>query len=411
MDNTGYDINRVLVIDDDPPCARAVCALIRRAGAQEPTWAASGDEAVAVLRRQPFDLILCDLHMPGTDGVELLRTLADTDITCPIALVSGAGPKLLGTAAQAGRSRGLNMLTPLQKPFSLADLRERMQEAQPTTRPRLRRPVEAASAQELSVALEQEQLLLHYQPQLSLTTGALEGVEALVRWNHPTRGLIFPDAFVGTAEESGLIEPLTDWVLRAAIARAARWHREGLRIGVSINLSARSLSRLDLPDRAEQAARVRNLDPTYVTLEVTESGVSDDVGSMLDIVTRMRIKGFPLSIDDFGTGFSSLAQLRRLPFTELKLDRSFVQGAAAVNDADALSVLESSVNLAKRLRLKTVAEGIETRAEWNMLRSLGVDLGQGYYMARPMAADALAGWHAQWQRQVSERDSLLASSA
>ena len=141
------------------------------------------------------------------------------------------------------------------------------------------------------------------------------------------------------------------------------------------------------------------LNPGRITLEITESGMTDDLDSLLDITTRLRLKGFLLAIDDFGTGFSSLTQLKRLPFTELKLDRTFVSGAAA--DGDSRSLLESSVNLAKRLQLKTVAEGIETEEEWNLLVWMGVDLGQGYHMARPMPADELLPWHTGWQAQVA----------
>ncbi|HWO12418.1 MAG TPA: EAL domain-containing protein, partial [Polyangiaceae bacterium] len=190
-----------------------------------------------------------------------------------------------------------------------------------------------------------------------------------------------------------------DWVIREAIRQAALWRRNGLDIGVSVNLSAQTLRELDLPDRIVASTEQAGLNPARITLEITESGMTDDVDSLLDITTRLRIKGFLLAIDDFGTGFSSLTQLKRLPFTELKLDRTFVSGAAT--DGDARSLLESSVNLAKRLQLKTVAEGIETEDEWNLLVWMGVDLGQGYYMARPMPADQLLPWYSGWQAQVA----------
>lgn len=386
---------QILVIEDDELCARAVCTMLEREGGIETTHALSSDAAMTHIDAHEVDLILCDLHMPGRDGVETMRMLADRGITCPIVLVSGTDPRLLATAAQMGASRGLNMIGTLHKPFRISQLQDCLRDTGPITRPRARSAGTPTTAAELQHAIENDELLLHYQPQLNLVDRQLEGVEALVRWEHPERGLIFPDAFIPTAEESGLIEPMTDWVVMNALSQAAEWQSTGVSPNMSINISARSLHRLDLPDRVEEAARAVRLSPERVTLEVTESGVSEDVGAMLDIVTRLRLKGFALSIDDFGTGFSSLAQLRRLPFTELKLDRSFVRGAAM--DADALSVLESSINLAKRLRLKTVAEGIESRTEWDLLVALGVDLGQGYHMARPMPASQLADWHTVWR--------------
>lgn len=389
----------ILVIDDNDLCGRTLCAMLQRDQSVRATHARSSEEALAHVDTHRVDVILCDLQMPGTDGVETLRLLAERNISCPIVLVSGTDPGVLASAAQMGASRGLNMIGTLHKPFRPAELHDCLIETGPLTRPRARKIGTRIAAPELERAIENNELLLHFQPQLDLTNRRLEGVEALVRWQHPDRGLIFPDAFIPTAEDSGLIEPMTDWVVQQAIEQAAIWRKEDLCPGVSINISARSLHRLDIPDRVEEAARAYLLEPERVTLEVTESGVSDDIGAMLDIVTRLRLKGFALSIDDFGTGFSSLAQLRRLPFTELKLDRSFVRGAAS--DVDSLSVLESSINLAKKLRLKTVAEGIESRAEWDLLVALGVDLGQGYHMARPMPASQLAEWHALWSTPAS----------
>ncbi len=208
-----------------------------------------------------------------------------------------------------------------------------------------------------------------------------------------------PDVFIALAESSGHIAPLTEWVVREAIRQAALWRRNGLDVGVSVNLSAQTLRELDLPDRIAATTAAAGLHPSRITLEVTESGMTDDIDSLLDIPTRLRLKGFLLAIDDFGTGFSSLTQLKRLPFTELKLDRTFVSGAAT--DGDSRSLLESSVNLAKRLQLKTVAEGIETEEEWNLLVWMGVDLGQGYYMARPMPAEKVLPWYTGWQAQVA----------
>ena len=241
--------------------------------------------------------------------------------------------------------------------------------------------------------------MLHYQPQLNLHSCQLEGAEALVRWQHPERGLLMPDAFISLAESSGLIAPLTDWVVARghppgrALAPQRPRHRR-LRQPVGADAARARPAR---PHRGSHGTR--GPDPGRITLEITESKHDRRPRLAARHHHAARLKGFLLAIDDFGTGFSSLTQLRRLPFTELKLDRTFVSGAAT--DSDARSLLESSVNLAKRLQLKTVAEGIETEDEWNLLVWMGVDLGQGYYMARPMPADKLLPWYAGWQSQVA----------
>jgi len=374
-------------------------SLLLRLGVKEVETAESSDLALARLEVSQFDLICCDLNMPGRDGVETMRLFAERLVKSPIVIVSGADPRVLKAAQTLGDNRGLAIAGVLHKPFGLSELRAALDRVATLASPRSRRPVPKVSAEELEQAIAKDHLVLHYQPQLHLHSGLMHGTEALVRWQHPERGLLMPDAFISLAESSGLIAPLTDWVVNEAIRQGAAWQRAGLDIGASVNLSAQSLRELDLPDRITEIAVRAGLAPNRVTLEITESKLADDLDSLLEITTRLRLKGFLLAIDDFGTGFSSLTQLRRLPFTELKLDRSFVSGATS--DADARSLLESSVQLAKRLRLKTVAEGIETEEEWNLLVWMGVDLGQGYYMARPMPGEKLVPWYASWQSKVA----------
>jgi EAL domain-containing protein (putative c-di-GMP-specific phosphodiesterase class I)/FixJ family two-component response regulator len=399
MDERAPSPARALVVDDDAACGRTLASLLSRVGVTAVETALSSDQALAKLEVSQFDLIFCDLNMPGRDGVETMRLFAERRVKSPLVIVSGADPKVLKAAQALGTSRGLAIAGILQKPFGLSDVRTTLERVATLPSPRSRRPAPKVSAEELAQAIAQNHLLLHYQPQLHLHSGQLHGTEALVRWQHPERGLLMPDAFISLAESSGLIAPLTDWVIKEAIRQGAAWQRAGLDIGASVNLSAQSLRELDLPDRITEIALRAGLAPERVTLEITESKLADDLDSLLDISTRLRLKGFLLAIDDFGTGFSSLTQLRRLPFTELKLDRTFVSGATT--DADARSLLESSVQLAKRLRLKTVAEGIETEEEWNLLVWMGVDLGQGYYMARPMPGEQLVPWYANWQSKVA----------
>lgn len=391
---------RALIIDDEPMVANTLAAMVRRCGATYADMAHNGSEALERLGQEHFDLILCDLNMPNTDGIETMRRLADHGVRSAIILLSGSDPRLLRAAEDLGRNRGLNIVAAMSKPAHLAELRRTMELAvQPSRSQRPSQVPEGMCADELENAIHHGQLCLHFQPQVHMCARTVDSAEALIRWQHPSLGLIAPDAFIPMAEASGLIEPLTTWVVNEAIRQGAAWRSCGESLPVAVNFSAKTLCHLDLPDRLEHAIRAARMAPEDLTLEVTESGVVDDIESMLDITTRLRIKRFPLSIDDFGTGASTLAQLQRLPFSELKIDRMFVHGAA--RDADNRALLASTVELAQSQQLKVVAEGIETREEWDIVASLGVDLAQGYYVARPMSAAQLRRWRHYWTGRVA----------
>jgi len=218
-----------------------------------------------------------------------------------------------------------------------------------------------------------------------------------VRWHHPRDGLIYPDRFIGMAEEHGLIDQLTRAVIKNAASQARLWMEEGLSLTVAVNVSMDNLAALDFPDYIEREMRTAKLPPTGLMLELTESRLMKDRVAPLDILTRLRLKHIGLSIDDFGTGHSSLAQLRDIPFDELKVDRGFVHGAW--RNPLLRAIFEASLSMARQLRMKTVAEGVEDQADWEFLRDSGCDLAQGYFIARPMAADALIEWIGEWERR------------
>jgi diguanylate cyclase (GGDEF)-like protein len=234
---------------------------------------------------------------------------------------------------------------------------------------------------ELRVALDQRQLVLHYQPKLDLVTGEVRGVEALVRWQHPERGLLPPGEFVPTAERTGLINPLTDYVLDVALAKAAQWLEQGLSIPMAVNISARSLPDPGFPDRVLAALSARRIPPASLTLEITETSIMEDPEHALAALQRLHDAGVYLSIDDFGTGYSSLAYLKRLPVDEIKIDRSFVS-ALTVDARDRL-IVASTVSLGRALGLDVVAEGVEDEQTLAVLQELGCDLAQGFLFGRP----------------------------
>jgi len=239
-------------------------------------------------------------------------------------------------------------------------------------------------------AIEQGALTLHYQPQVDLASGRVCGVEALVRWPHPERGLIPPDAFIPLAEQTGLIAPLTKWVLAEAIRQAREWQRAGLLLGVSVNLSMWNLHDPALPDRVAALLQDHGLSAAWLRLELTESALMADTDRTMDVLTRLAALGVCLAVDDFGSGYSSLAYLKRLPVDELKIDKGFVR-EMATNETDG-AIVASTVALGHALGLRVVAEGIEDRAAWTLLAGMGCDVAQGYYLSRPLPPDALVRW-------------------
>lgn len=247
---------------------------------------------------------------------------------------------------------------------------------------------------EIKQAVEQNQLCLYVQPKIDFATGKLLAVEALVRWNHPERGLIFPDMFIPFAEQTGHIDKISYWMLTEAARYAAIWQKQGLDIPLAVNLSARDLIDMELPNKLKQILDVHQLLARSISLEITESSIMDDPERALDTVQRIAKMGIQLSIDDFGTGYSSLAYLKRLPVNELKIDRSFVMNIE--RDQSDVTIVKSTIELGHNLGLKVVAEGIENQKVWDILKLMGCDYGQGYFMSKPMAADKLFDWTTQW---------------
>jgi EAL domain-containing protein (putative c-di-GMP-specific phosphodiesterase class I) len=244
--------------------------------------------------------------------------------------------------------------------------------------------------EQLRTALTAGQLTCHYQPKCELRTGAVVGVEALVRWQHPDRGLLYPDAFLPLAEQAGLMGSLAGAVLDTAVAQGAAWRDSGLSLPVAVNLSATNLLDASLPGRVADLLRAYRYDPAMLVLEITEDVLMTDPQRAHDVLVRLRALGVGIAIDDYGTGYSSLKYLRTLPVTELKLDRAFVHGLA--RDPRDEAIVRTTVDLAHSLGIAMVAEGVETAEDWACLARLGCDVAQGYYLSRPIPAAELARW-------------------
>jgi len=369
---------RLLMIDDDPAFCRLVSRVAKPQGFEVITTH-EPDIFKKFVQSSAPTVIVMDLQMPGTDGIELLRDLALLRCTAPIVLASGLDLRTLDAALRLGTERGLTMDGVLQKPVPLQDLKDLLARHKPAD--------SALLAGDLGQAIATDQLFLEYQPKIDGPLGRITGVEALVRWLHPSLGVIRPDQFIALAEETDLIDPLTEWVFSTAAKQAAAWQQQGLALDVAINVSANNLWDIRLPDRLARHCEEFGIYPASLTLELTETSAMRNAVQMMDVLTRLRVKGFKLSIDDFGTGYSSLIQLRKMPFSELKIDLSFVMHM--MRDKDCRIIVEVIIDLARKLGLTSVAEGVESELIWNTLLGLGCDRGQGYYLGRPMAADRI----------------------
>ena len=371
--------HRLLVVDDEAAIGRIVKRVAESVGFEV---IATEDPAVfaRTARQWHPTVVFLDLNIPGTDGIQLLRGLAADKCSAHVLLMSGADGKILEAAQQLGRERGLKMDGVVPKPIRLEGLRDLLMAFKPIPRTLL--------AAELAKGIAADQLFLEYQPKLDCRSGRITAVEALVRWHHPGLGVVPPDQFIALAEESELIHRLTNWVVATATRQAAVWRTAGLNLDVAVNISAKDVADLELPDRLHRHCEEAGIAPHSIILELTETGAMREAIQMMDVLTRLRLKGFRLSIDDFGTGYSSLVQLQRMPFSEVKIDRSFVSRMTG-NDSCRV-IAEIIIDLARKLGLQCVAEGVEDEAALRTLTAMGCDLAQGYYLSRPLAADQIA---------------------
>jgi hypothetical protein len=389
-----------LVAEDHAFQRRSVVRMLRDLGVKSIAEAGDGRAALDLLQEphRDLDVIICDLDMPEMDGMEFIRRVGENSSTVSLILTSAHDASLISAAESMSHAYGVNVLGAIEKPVTAARLAEIIG--------RHRRPTGKTTAgsaaavvqytiEEIEVGLASDEFEPYFQPKVALADGAVVGAEALARWRHPRDGIIPPGAFLPQIESGSLIEPLT-WVMLRRAARACRsWHEAGKKISVAVNISQCMLGDSTLAEKITAAVLRQGLEPKYVVLEITESAAMADLGAGLENLARLRMKGFGLSIDDYGTGFSSMQQLSRIPFSELKIDRSFVSGA---DSQEKLRVMvETSLLLASKLGMKFIAEGVETPAEWNLLKSIGCYGAQGYYIARPLDGAAFANWLTTWK--------------
>ena len=387
QDNQG---RRLLILDDEPTVAMTVARIAERHGCVVRLSESPREFFYDVARFAPTHIII-DLLMPGMDGVEVLRSLAAVGCHANIIMMSGMGSKVLESAQRAGLERGLRISGILPKPFKPAELRELLDADVHAPSPA---GIGEASDGEVSLgdletALRTDQFVLHYQPKIHLATGRAAGVEALVRWQHPSLGLLLPHRFLPLVEQSGSMDLLTYRVIEAGLGWFAEAGR-GNDLTIAINISGGSLTDVIFADVLSEQCTLLKVDPARIILELTETTATQRSADTLDILTRVRLKGFKLSIDDYGTGYSSMVQLAQLPFSEIKIDKSFV--TAMLNSEEAHKLVASTIGLGKSLQLVTVAEGVESDEQQRALTELECEEAQGFHIARPMDGAAVREW-------------------
>lgn len=387
----------ILIVDDDDYQRNLLTKMLTTIGVIDIKQAASAMAALEIAIGLPdrLHVIISDLDMPDVDGMEFLRLLSEKKTGAAVLVVSGKHESILRSVGLMAREYGLTLLGTISKPARIPVLREILSAHLQRPEARSSGPSGPVSAEEVLQGLELGQFEPFFQPKVELETRRVCGAEALMRWRHPERGILSPDLFIGVAEQNGLIDRMTWVVLEKSMAQVRNWIAGGIDIPASVNFSQASLADTRLSNKVYDVLSRHGLRPEYLIVEVTETLAMTELAHSLETLSRMRIKGFGLSIDDFGTGHSSLQQLSRVPYTELKIDRVFVHGAAA--QPHLAAVVESSVSIARKLGLKSVGEGIETEEDWVFLRQIGCDIGQGYYIAKPMEGDRMIEWSREYR--------------
>lgn len=387
-------IRRMLILDDDADVGQTIQWIAESLGF-EAEFATRSQEFFTKLDQMDPDIITIDLVMPELDGVEVMRLLAERKCAAKIIISSGIGTRVLDAAKRSASEHGLDIVGVISKPISKEALRVLVGQGSESQRPPSVEVKSAISEEssfagiDLQRALDRNELVVAYQPKIECKSGAPAGFEALVRWNHPSKGIIMPGHFISVAEEAGLINALTSQVFDQSLDWFSKSFPEsGLKL--SLNISAKSLVDFHMADSLSSLCRQYHVASERIVLELTETSAMIDPILSLDLMTRFRVKGFELSIDDFGTGYSSMVQLVRLPFSEIKVDRSFV--LKAQQSQESRTIIKSIIDLGHSLGLVVTAEGVEDIDTFNYLISLGCDLAQGYFIARPMPGEAACRW-------------------
>ncbi|MCX9134877.1 EAL domain-containing response regulator [Aeromonas veronii] len=394
--------NLVILIVEDYVLHRTILVgMLKNMGYLHVLEAQDGFDALEVCEHNRIDILFCDLRLPSMDGMALLRRLSSKEFKGGIILSSVLENDVVDAVLRMGNEYGLQVLGRVDKPTSHEQLQALISRWAPVEDIfREHKPAQHITEVDLNYAIQHGQLEPWFQPKVHFSSGEWTGVEVLARWHHPTYGMISPDVFIPLAEKHGLMHSLTELIIREALSHYHECAKIKSSLNMSLNLSASSLVDKSLSNFLLLHCGLNQINTEQIILEITESAFTEDIGQALEILTRLRMHGFGISIDDFGTGYSSLQQLALLPFTELKLDRSFVDHCHSMTSH--MAIVESSIKLANNLGLKTVAEGVEDIETWQRLDKLGCHTCQGFIAGKAMPHHELAIWHEDWKCKVKD---------
>ena len=387
-----------LVAEADPVQRRALIEALGQVGATRVTDVPDGPTALRTLQASftpRVDVAVIDLDLGGMDGLELLRAIAGLKSAVRLIVVGAQPASVLFSVESLAQAHGVDLLGTIAKPVTSTKLRALLDNYQAPRPAPAAVPGPSFSFAEVGIGLQKRQFEPFFQPKIELATGQVKGLETFARWRHPEHGVLGPSAFIGALEQNNRVDFL-DWtMLEMSVERCRRYHDQGIPISISLNLAPETLAHPNFIRQVQSTMQRHGVLPDYLTFEMTESSILSFDADFIERLVRLRMLGFGLAIDDYGTGRSNLQILARIPFSELKIDRSFVDGASKKRPLG--TVLKSCLGLAHSLDRMSVAVGVETRQDWDFLQGLGCTYAQGYHIANPMAADEFPRWLEDWR--------------
>jgi EAL domain-containing protein (putative c-di-GMP-specific phosphodiesterase class I) len=388
-----------LVAEADPAQRLAMVDMLGRVGASQVTEVPDGHTALRCFQDSftpTVNVAIIDLALPGMDGLELIRTLAAMKCRARLIVVGAQSSNLMFSVETMAQAYGFELLGALTKPVSFTRLETLLENYVPPVLAAGREKGPSFTFSEVGIGLQARQFEPFFQPKIELETGQVKGLEAFARWRHPEHGVLGPASFIDALEQNNRIDFL-DWsMIEKSVERCREFHDKGIPISISINLAPETLAHPAFMQQIAACVGRHRVMPDYITFEMPESSVLTTDPSFLERLVRLRMAGYGLAIDDYGTGRSNLQLLARIPFSELKIDRSFVDGASKKRALG--TVLSSCLGLARSLDRMSVAVGVETKQDWDFLQGLGCTYAQGYHIASPMEADAFPGWLEDWRQ-------------
>jgi EAL domain-containing protein (putative c-di-GMP-specific phosphodiesterase class I)/ActR/RegA family two-component response regulator len=395
---SGDELN-FLVVDDDDLLRVVTKKMLSRYTTGEILEAPDGNKALEILhekRAKKIDIVFCDLNMPGMDGMEFLRHLGEEHSDVAVVVISSLEDALVASVKKMAVAYGIRLLGSIPKPIVPPQIEAIIQQYKDTgpAQPATLALEHVFTLEEIQQGIRDNQFEPFFQPKADFKTGRISGAEALARWVHPQHGIIIPRSFIPQLEAGHAIDELTLVILKKASEACRILHEKGYPITISVNLSTVSLSNSGLANIITQTVQQAGVDPKYITLEVTESAAMSDVAHSLENLARLRMHGFGLSVDDYGTGSSNIQNITRVAFNELKIDQSFVKNC--INNLELCVVNKSSIKMAHQLKMECIAEGVETQQDWDALKDMSCDTAQGYFIGKPMSFDSFLSFYASY---------------